>query len=359
MPINATPARSVKTFAVWGDDPFQSSTFQTGAEAPSSSSGRGACPTAHSLPCEGTSVPVRDVGRRLQHPRESVPTGSVSLATSGSLVRISTGRSAPRRFGGGKRGECCAFSRGARNRARRTLAAVDLKARVLFVTLTVPRYCTLAADPRAFKAKMTVWWKRVERRWPSAAAAWVLEPHESGVPHAHLLVWGIQEKELMRWVGPAWAAVCNTGHEAHARAGTSVEQVRSSRGVQGYLASYLSDKQKHRWGEYRDASGSPVTVGRCWGRMGFIKDTEGKRVWLAPQSPVMELVGTDRAAARMVRLARRMIRANHRHAERMAREKGQKPKRRRLPRDMPAITVISRNVDAWRQAALGAGMIEM
>lgn len=256
------------------------------------------------------------------------------------------------------RGECEGFSRGARNRARRALAGVDMRHRAVFVTLTVPESAALGYDPRAFKGRVSVWWKRVERRWANAAAVWVIEPHRSGRVHAHLLVWGVPAGALRAWIGPAWAEVCDVGHEAHARAGTRVDAVRSARGVQEYVASYLSAREKHGWGEYLGPDGKPVTVGRCWGRLGFDKGPDGVRAWRAPQSPVCELVGTDRAAARLVRVGRRLLAANIREGERAARAAGRKVHRRRLPRSLPSLTILSGNVETWKRVALSVGMVE-
>lgn len=270
---------------------------------------------------------------------------------------METGRPTSR-AGGGVRGECREFSRGARNRARRALAGVDLRHRAVFVTLTVPEGAAVGHDPRAFKGRVSVWWKRVERRWPRAASVWVIEPHKTGRVHAHLLVWGVNAGALRAWIGPAWAEVCDVGHEAHARAGTRVDAVRSARGVQEYVASYLSARQKHGWGEYRGPDGQPVTVGRCWGRLGFDKGEDGERVWRAPQSPVCELVGTDRAAARLVRVGRRLLAANIREGERAARAAGKKVRPRHLPRSLPSLTILSGNVETWKRVALAAGMIE-
>lgn len=238
------------------------------------------------------------------------------------------------------------------------MAGIDLRHRAVFVTLTVPEGAALGNDPRAFKGRVSVWWKRVERRWPRAACVWVIEPHKTGRVHAHLLVWGVPAGPLREWIGPAWAEVCDVGHEAHARAGTRVDAVRSARGVQEYVASYLSARQKHGWGEYRGPDGEPVTVGRCWGRLGFDKVEGGERVWRAPQSPVCELVGTDRAAARLVRVGRRLLAANIREGERAARAAGKAVRPRRLPRSLPSLTILSGDVAKWKRVALAVGMVE-
>ncbi len=213
--------------------------------------------------------PVGLVPTRIPH-RGPVPTEAagrperptLTTWTGGRRVKVDVGDrlQAPlSRRGGGPRGTVKRFTAAARRRLRLTLASVRRDAPVLFVTLTYP--ASTAPDAERVKVDLDTFAKRLRRRWAGASFVWVLEHHKSGVPHLHLLCFGVEYRALRAWLPMAWFEVCQTDVPAHLQAGTRVERPRCGVGLSAYLAKYAS---KGRAAPGVDAS----AWGRWWGVVG-------------------------------------------------------------------------------------------
>jgi hypothetical protein len=90
-----------------------------------------------------------------------------------------------------------------------------------------------------WKNHLERFYKRMVRKFPRSSFIWKLEPQKRGAPHFHLFVWGVGYIPLLRWVSLAWYSVVGSGDEKHLYAGTSVEEIRSWRGVTSYASKYL------------------------------------------------------------------------------------------------------------------------
>lgn len=157
----------------------------------------------------------------------------------------------------GKRSEITKFSKGSRRRLLYKLNEVTQKSLPVFVTLTYP--AVFPQNSKTWKRDLDTFWKRLARKFPTAGCFWKLEPQKRLAPHYHLMIWGVDYVDLLRWVSQAWFEVVGSGDNRHLLAGTRVEKVRSWRGVMSYASKYL--------GKECDTSGwdSP---GRFWGTLG-------------------------------------------------------------------------------------------
>jgi hypothetical protein len=126
------------------------------------------------------------------------------------------------------------------SRIRKTLDKMTMACagRTLFLTLTLPQ-----DDPSAihaawlgFAGRFKRFWKRLKRSLPACMRevtyAWVLEPHKSGWPHLHMLVFGIR---FIHWrkVLACWKAV-GGGH-------VDVQRVKGD--ASSYITKYVSKQQ--------------------------------------------------------------------------------------------------------------------
>jgi hypothetical protein len=139
----------------------------------------------------------------------------LKFADGGRLMQLSFARSPAadwnaEHFGerGGKRGKCKGFSFGSRRRMLNRLNTVSVASRLpYFVTATLPDD-VFDDDVARFAATAKRWMdafiKRLVRVCPSASGFWRIEwqARKSGVhvgklvPHFHMLVWGLCERQL-------------------------------------------------------------------------------------------------------------------------------------------------------------------
>ena len=158
-----------------------------------------------------------------------------------------------------KRGQISMFSKQSRRRVLRLVATLKRVALSSFVTLTYPDL--FEKNPRIVKEHLDKFFKRMVRKFPEAIVIWRLEPMErkSGenkgeiAPHFHLLVWKADYKSLLQWLPENWYQVVGSNDRKHLMAGTSVEPVRSSRGVMYYTAKYICKAENYKldgWGRY-------------------------------------------------------------------------------------------------------------
>jgi len=166
--------------------------------------------------------------------------------------------------GGGRRGAISGFSRASRLRLMRLIAGVRRDANLpCFVTLTYPdRFPSCARAKRDLK----IFLQRLRRRFEGAGAIWKLEPQARGAPHYHLLVWGVDEIDLVCWTVRAWHEIAGDGDPNHlafhsgqlSGSRLCVEGVRSWRGVWAYASKYLGKTfVVAEWGD--------KWTGRFWG----------------------------------------------------------------------------------------------
>lgn len=158
-----------------------------------------------------------------------------------------------------KRGEIKAFSKASRRRVLQLVATLKRTEISMFVTMTYPD--NFERNPKIVKTHLDKFFKRLLRKFPEAIILWRMEPkiRKSGnsvgeiAPHFHLLIWNVDYKNLREWIPANWYEVVGSGDEKHLDAGTSVERVRSSRGVMFYTAKYICKSDSYimpGWGRY-------------------------------------------------------------------------------------------------------------
>lgn len=117
-----------------------------------------------------------------------------SIQFSGNMAKIGHIGLKPGYFSSipSKRGVIKGLSNSSIKRLTLLLARVDF-----FSLSTPPLFCTLTFPPsRAMfaldsKAVIDRFFKSIRRSWPSSSAIWRLESHKSGLPHYHLIFFGI------------------------------------------------------------------------------------------------------------------------------------------------------------------------
>jgi hypothetical protein len=275
-----------------------------------------------------------------------------------------------------KRGEITRFSDSSRRRMLDFMAKIDSALVPLFVTLTYPDHFPIYHE--TFKTHLDLLGQRIRRRWPEAFIIWKLEfkVRQSGenkgklAPHYHLFVYGVPmefpfKKEvgkffslkprahrfkanvqvweervlekfhdghaveiedpqqprdnLKRWMSRNWFEIVGSDDLRHFKAGTRVEELRSTKGAFYYASkSYM--------GKSEDCPQSDAKPGRYWGVIGRSKVRLGKR-------EVLEI--TAEQAITMQRTIRRYRRANT------------DPKKRRFLRGHRLSAKLYCDVDYW------------
>lgn len=169
----------------------------------------------------------------------------------------------------------CVHGFSARSRARmlQLLAMLRRDALPLFVTLTYP--AVWSGDARQWKRNLHAFAEWL-RRWSNgrASAVWKLELQDRMAPHFHLLVYGIPFVPY-RLLAQVWYRIVGSGDVKHLLAGTSVEAIRSHRGVMSYASKRYMGKE---WD-------SALALGRCWGVLNrsALPLSRRRRVFLSPE----------------------------------------------------------------------------
>ena len=183
---------------------------------------------------------------------------TVKWAVGGEAVRLVDHAAAPGRSGGGgRRGVCQGFSRPSRLRLLERLNVIDRRkiSRVIFATLTAPPDVLTWSNVHG---RLRAYLGRFKRRWGSRAFVfWRLEPHASGSPHIHLLVFWVGAvphlvNQFRPWEDAAWASVVRCPKVAIT--GCRTELMRGWSGVVYYCAKYLAKDQELN-----------TSTGRMWG----------------------------------------------------------------------------------------------
>lgn len=264
-------------------------------------------------------------------PRSGEQKPRVTLWEGASLITAELGKKQGK---GGKhewvRGEIKSFSKASRRRILRLVATLRRTEVSCFGTLTYPDQ--FERNPDLVKNHLDKFFKRLLRKFPDAIVLWRMEPktRKSGVsvgeiaPHFHLLIWNVEYEKLRQWIPLNWFQVVNSGDEKHLHAGTSVERVRSSRGVMFYTAKYICKSDSYimpGWGRY-------------WGVVNreMLKTIQGKRT-------VIEI--DDFSAKTILRYMRRK-------ASEVYDRHGKFVGRRKFPKWGYKFTLIG-NADRWHE----------
>jgi len=180
-----------------------------------------------------------------------------------SFLKASQG-STGAQVGGGKKEPIKGFSANSRRGLMFAISGVSRSAALpCFVTLTYP---SVFPDPKSSKRHLKMFSQRLLRAFPSASGIWKLEPQDRGAPHYHLLVWGVDDIELKRWVPYAWHKIAGNGDQNHLffhlgilhESKPCVSLVRSFRGVWAYASKYLGKT-------FSVAGWDDLHTGRFWG----------------------------------------------------------------------------------------------
>lgn len=191
-----------------------------------------------------------------------------------------------------KRGAVISFSRKSRKRLIDTLARIRRDELPCFVTLTYP--AVYSPNPKVWKRHLDTLMKRLSRKFPAVSGVWKLEPQKRGAPHYHVMVWGVPDYDLRRFIPQAWYEVVGSNDEKHLAwheglLGNGnkhcVQRVEKVRGVFWYASKYMS-KEVNGW----DA------VGRWWGV--FFRER-------LPVGDVVKLDVSDKKAVQFMRYMRR------------------------------------------------------
>lgn len=218
--------------------------------------------------------------------------GTIEFHYQGLLIRFGClpGWEPYERESDAKRGTIGGFSRKARTRMMELCAKIRSDAPALFVTLTYPR--TWPGEASRWKRDLDAFGKWLRRTVPAASAVWKLEPQERGAPHFHLLVWGVAYL-AHNLIAQRWFEIVGSGDTSHRAAGTSIERVRSARGVRRYASkSYM---------------GKELVLPAGWDRVGKFWGVIGRKH--LPLSACKLIMAKKNSMIRVRRIVRRYLRS--------------------------------------------------
>lgn len=164
-----------------------------------------------------------------------------------------------------KRGEIKGFSESSRRRLRERVHAVRRDAKGVFVT---PTYHETRPTPDRAKQHVETLWKWLERRYngenvQNISCVWKMEPQERGVPHFHLIIWGIDYIPIQK-LCEKWHEITEETSDQHRKQGVDIETALNEDGkLQNYLSKYMAEEYDQWPGaEEGDPWAEP---GRWWG----------------------------------------------------------------------------------------------
>jgi len=214
----------------------------------------------------------------------------------GSIVQIEGSRvNSERNPKPSKRGKVSEWSAKSRLRLKYRLAGLQRRSLSgsAFMTLTYPGEFPSPTEHATYKRHLRHFYTLMIQRWPSCSGVWKLEFQQRGAAHYHILAFGLShvpELELRDWILATWFRVVGSGIEAHSKAGTRLDIVRTVVGAMGYMAKYIAKDDQTRPGDF---------TGRYWGSF------NEKNLPTAEQE-TLELVGSKRVAM-VRRWMRRLI----------------------------------------------------
>ena len=132
-----------------------------------------------------------------------------------------------------KRSKITDFSPGSRGRLFDLFNKMDVKSKVIFITLT---YEGIDTDAPLAKANLFAFVKRLQRRFPTVAMSfvWRMEFQERGAIHFHILAFGLPfvPKDQIQKM---WGAV-----SCQKRPFTRIEMIFSSKKIMNYVSKYVA-----------------------------------------------------------------------------------------------------------------------
>ncbi len=160
---------------------------------------------------------------------------SLNIWSDGSIVETKRlqGNDSPIDYDGkhssGPRGLVNCLTSQARRRLSATVAKLRRDAPCHFITLTYPGHAenwspklsefgppVPLPGPRQSKQDLRAYFKWIRRHFPNFSAVWKLEPQERGVPHFHLLAYGLPDDQaLMLSLRNRWYEQVGRGHAYH------------------------------------------------------------------------------------------------------------------------------------------------
>jgi len=203
--------------------------------------------------------------------------GELLVWQDGSLIQVKRAMSWEIEEFGGKRGVVSGFSSASRRRMMRKIAKMERANKPLWFDLTYPDefYKDRYNGKRLKEEHLKKFFQRLEYLFPEVGLIWKLEyqSRKSGLhvgkffPHFHMLVWGLNGKDvfyLRKKVAFIWWDICGKLSDDHLEAGTSVERIRSTRGVFWYASKYMTKTVE----DMREFDQDAQAVGRWWGVKG-------------------------------------------------------------------------------------------
>lgn len=253
-------------------------------------------PAMVALPQEGAFSRVRTEEIRFTLSKTHIRRPKVIYSLGGGLLKTTKGIKLLQ-VGGGKRSKVSGFSKGSRLRMLYTIARIKIDAELpLFVTLTYPKnFPTIEQAKRDLK----IFNQRLLNKFSMAGEIWKLEPQERGAPHYHMMVWGVKEESLFRWVCDNWWDIAGQDDQnallllegALEGSKKCVEKVRTRRGVIAYVSKYL--------GKTFDVSNwEGQWTGRYWGLVGKSNIPFGQEVSIdLPEQEIIQWMRYQRRAS--------------------------------------------------------------
>lgn len=192
--------------------------------------------------------------------------------------------------GAAKRDVITRFSEASRRRLLRLFHSLRRSQDVLMVTLT---YHETRPTPERCKRDLDAFLKRLNRllEGRQVGAIWRMEPQERGVPHFHLLMYGIRYLDA-QMLSREWHEVTAETSEQHRKSGVDVERIQSPEQAAAYCSEYLAKVEDGEWPE----AGGPEwkRPGRFWGvfRRGALRVAAWDGHWSIPSVAADWLIGT-------------------------------------------------------------------
>lgn len=167
-----------------------------------------------------------------------------------------------------KRGKCHGYGESPRRRMRERVHAIRRDATGLFLTLT---YQDKRPSPERVKKDLEAFWAWLEREYngehvQNISCIWKMEPQERGMPHFHLIVYGVPFIPVQK-ASRRWHEITNQTGDAHRKSGVEIETAVNQDGrLQGYLAGYMTKMHDHWPGA--EPGDEWWDTGRWWGKKG-------------------------------------------------------------------------------------------
>jgi len=176
------------------------------------------------------------------------------------------------------------FSEDSRRRLREKAHSMRRDAPGLFVTLTYHETCP---STEKIKEDFDTFWKWIEREYGgdyvrSPSCIWKMEPQDRGVPHIHLVVYGVPFVPAQK-ISKRWHEITAETSEKHRKSGVDIETAVNRDGkLLSYLAEYFAESYQ-AWPGNEDG-GWWAETGRWWGTRG--QDSLPEAEWSSRAIPL-------------------------------------------------------------------------